>query len=219
LPALPPPGGPRLAAPRLPSLPPSVVLGLLFVLLILRRAARRRPDERDNSSSIRLSAPLFGPPLPITLFLLLSALPVKSPARYRRSRESGAKGKRRCSFNQERSSRERRVSGDAIKNSCPFSLPLLLSLFPLPELHFCALCILRRLARPSRSEISRENGPCRVVRASENAPPCRISFGAANDRAFTAARYAHAHFAKESRALQMRIERRECRPRSWRIIS
>lgn len=37
-------------------------------------AARRRPDERDNSSSIRLSAAsLFGP-LPITLFLLLSAL-------------------------------------------------------------------------------------------------------------------------------------------------
>lgn len=40
----------------------------------LSSAKRRRPDEHDNSSSIRLSiASLFGP-LPIMFFLLLSAL-------------------------------------------------------------------------------------------------------------------------------------------------
>lgn len=37
-------------------------------------AARRRPDERDNSSSIRFSTASLFRPLPITLFLLLSAL-------------------------------------------------------------------------------------------------------------------------------------------------
>lgn len=78
------------------SYPSSSTLSPCFLSLFLLRsvaprcsssslscAARRRPDERDNSSSIRLStASLFGP-LPITLFLLLSAF-VKTSTRYRR---------------------------------------------------------------------------------------------------------------------------------------
>lgn len=69
----------------------------------LSSAARRRPDERDNSSSIRLSAAsLFGP-LPITLFLLLSALREDFGAL---SAKQG--GSAHCNFNQERCTREAR---------------------------------------------------------------------------------------------------------------
>lgn len=92
-----------------------------------RGAARRRPDERDNSSSIRLStASLFGP-LPITLFLLLSALredfdalSVKGEQARSLQLQSGAMHSRGASTRRSLI----RTQGDAIKNSYPPLSPL-----------------------------------------------------------------------------------------------
>lgn len=69
----------------------------------LSSTARRRPDERDNSSSIRLSTASLFAPLPITLFLLLSALREDFDAL---SAKGGASA--HCSFNQERCTRDAR---------------------------------------------------------------------------------------------------------------
>lgn len=104
-----------------------------------RGAARRRPDERDNSSSIRLStASLFGP-LPITLFLLLSALredfdalSVKGEQARSLQLQSGAMHSRGASTRRSLI----RTQGDAIKNSYP-------PLSPLPFLTRFTLCVLQ----------------------------------------------------------------------------